>query len=139
MILLFSHFLIPHLHCSPVLWLYFYDFLKNIYLFIFGCTGSTLLHAGFLWWWRAGAPLSCGGQALEHTGSAAAVHGLSCPMACVGSSLTRDGTHAPCIGRCILSPGPPGKPFPNFLNTSSFPFTPSLTADHNTDFKCILK
>ena len=51
-------------------------FLK-IYLFIFGCVGSSLLHVGFLQLWRAGATLHCGAQAsncggfslLQSTGS----------------------------------------------------------------------
>ena len=42
-----------------------------IHLFIFGCVGSSLLHAGgFLWLWQAGA-LHCGAQA-SHCG------GFSC-------------------------------------------------------------
>ena len=40
----------------------FFFFLKK-YLFIFGCTGSLLLPAGFLWWWRACPTLCCGVQA----------------------------------------------------------------------------
>ena len=41
------------------------------YLFIFGCTGSSLLHAGFLYLRRAGATLGCGARA-SHCG------GFSC-------------------------------------------------------------
>ena len=33
------------------------------YLFIFGCVGSSLLHAGFLLLWRAETPLRCGARA----------------------------------------------------------------------------
>lgn len=36
-------------------------FLKNV--FTFQCTGSWLLHVGFLWLWRVGAILSCGAWA----------------------------------------------------------------------------
>ena len=36
-------------------------------LFIYGCTGSSLLHTGFLQLWRAGATLRCGAQA-SHCG-----------------------------------------------------------------------
>ena len=43
------------------------DFLKNFYLFIFGCIGSSLLHAGFLYLRRAGAALRCGAWA-SHCG-----------------------------------------------------------------------
>ena len=49
-------------------------FLKNIifiYLFIFGCVGSSLLCAGFLWLRWAGATLHCGARA-SHWG------GFSC-------------------------------------------------------------
>ena len=41
---------------------------KFIYLFIFGCTGSLLLCAGFLQLWRAGATLCCGARASHFSG-----------------------------------------------------------------------
>ena len=47
------------------------SFLFFLNLFIFGCLGSSLLLAGFLLLWRAGATLRCGAQA-SHCG------GLSC-------------------------------------------------------------
>ena len=50
---------------------FLFVFLKYIYLFIFGCVGSSLLCAGFLWLRRAGATLCCGVQA-----SLVAEHGL---------------------------------------------------------------
>ena len=54
------------------LFLPLYHFLnKCIYLFIFGCVGSSLLHAGFLQLQRAGATLRCGAPA-SHCG------GFSC-------------------------------------------------------------
>ena len=37
--------------------------LKFIYLFIFGCVGSSLLRTSFLQSWRAGATLHCGARA----------------------------------------------------------------------------
>ena len=46
-------------------------FFNLIYLFIFGCVGSSLLHAGFLQLLRAGATL-CGGVRASHCG------GFSC-------------------------------------------------------------
>ena len=65
-----------------------------IYLFI-GFVGSSLLHTGFLWLWRAGATLRCGArashcggfaccraQALGAQASEVVVHGLSCSAAC---------------------------------------------------------
>ena len=51
----------------------FFFFFINlfIYLFIFGCIGSSLLCTGFLWLPRAGATLRCGARA-SHCG------GFSC-------------------------------------------------------------
>ena len=44
-------------------------FLKFIYLlFMFGCTGSLLLRAGFLYLWRAGPILHCSVQASHCSG-----------------------------------------------------------------------
>ena len=72
-----------------------------LFFFLFGCIGSSLLHAGFLQLWRAGATLHCsvwashcGVQALgvqaslvvacglQSAGSVVVVHGLSCSAAC---------------------------------------------------------
>ena len=86
-------------------------FLKNVFIFIiyfiFGCVGSSLLHAGFLQLRRARATLRCGARAshcggfsccgawaldvwasvvvargLQSTVSVVVVHGLSCSAAC---------------------------------------------------------
>ena len=46
-------------------------FKTYLFIFIFGCVGSSLLHAGFLYLQRAGATLCCGVQA-SHCG------GFSC-------------------------------------------------------------
>ena len=89
-----------------------------IYLFVFGCTWSSLLHMGFLWllrarttlelrctgfslWWfpsgaqarggLASAVAACRAQWLWHVGPVALQH--------VESSQTRDRTRVPCIGR----------------------------------------
>ena len=48
-------------------WSHLYDsfFFFNLFIlfiFIFGCFGSLLLFAGFLWLRRAGATLRCGAQ-----------------------------------------------------------------------------
>ena len=44
-------------------------FLKIYFIyFIFGCVGSSLLCAGFLWLWRAGATLRCGVQVSHCSG-----------------------------------------------------------------------
>ena len=80
------------------------------FLLIYSCTGSSLLHTGFLYLRRVGAIL-CSTQ-VSHWG------GFSCCRAWaldtqtsvavvlrhVGSSQTRDQTYVPCIGRQILKP-----------------------------------
>ena len=89
--------------CSTVVFLTL-NFLKiNLfYLFIFGCVGSSLLHAGFLQLWRAGATLCCctrashcGGlsccgapapgalQQVQHVGSVVVAHGLQSTVSVV--------------------------------------------------------
>ena len=60
-----DEFVLIYLECIS-----FFFFFK-FYLFIFGCVGSSLLHAGFLSLRRARATLHCGVQA-SHCG------GLSC-------------------------------------------------------------
>ena len=53
------------------MWSYLYFILKELfilfYLFIFGCVGSLLLRAGFLYLWRTGVTLRCGARA-SHCG-----------------------------------------------------------------------
>ena len=90
-------------------------FLIFIYLFIYGCVGSSFLCEGFLQLRQAGATLHCGAQASHY-------RGLSCCGAQapdvqaqqlwltglvtsrhVGSSQTRARTCVPCIGRQILN------------------------------------
>ena len=78
-----------------------------VFLKFFGCIGSSLLCAGFLWLRRAGATLHCGARAshcggfsccgaralgawapvvvaleLSSAGSVVVAHGLSCSAAC---------------------------------------------------------
>ena len=49
---------------SVLFYLFIFKFLKDfIYLFIFGCVGSSLLHAGFLQLRQAGATLRGGVRA----------------------------------------------------------------------------
>ena len=88
-------------------------FKNNFISSIFGCTGSLSLHmgfpcsewgllfapvfrlltgGGFSWLWSAGS---------RHLGLVVRQH--------VESSQARDRTCVPCIGRQILSTGPPGK------------------------------
>ena len=51
-----------------VLFLLFLINLFILFIFIFGCVGSSLLHAGFLWLRRAGATIRCGAQASHCSG-----------------------------------------------------------------------
>ena len=90
-----------------------------IYLFIFGCVGSSLLHAGFLQLRRAGATLccgarashcsgfSCGAQALGTRASVVVARGLSsCGSRALERRLSSCGTQASLLhGICDL-PGP---------------------------------
>ena len=90
-------------------------FLKFIYLFIFGCVGSSFLCEGFLQLRQAGATLYRGAGASHYRGlpcygaqapDAQAqqlwLTGLVAPRH-VGSSQTRVRTRVPCIGRRILN------------------------------------
>ena len=91
----------------------------NLYLFI-DCSGSSLQPAGFLWLCKAGGTTLVAvrgllivvatlvaeqrlqgppAQWLRHTGPA------------VEFSWSRDQTCVPCVGRQILSTGPPGKSY----------------------------
>ena len=99
---------------SPFLVLFFF-FILFIWVLSFGCTGPSLLRVSFLQLWRAWAALQlwCMGfslqrllllqsvgctawaQQLSRTGLVARGH--------VESSQTRDQTHIPCTGRCILN------------------------------------
>ena len=80
-------------HIGILLSLFF--FFNFIYLFIFGCVGSSFLCEGFLQLRRAGATLHrgarashyrglsrCGAQAPDSAGSVVVAHGPSCSTAC---------------------------------------------------------
>ena len=86
-----------------------------IYLFIFGCVGSSFLCEGFLQLWRVGATLHRGARASHCRGLSCCraqapdtqaqqlwLTGLVAPWH-VGSSQTRPRTRVPCIGRQILN------------------------------------
>ena len=88
---------------------------KIIYLFIFGCVGSSFLCEGFLQLWRAGATLHrgarashchglsrCGAQAPDVQAQQLWLTGLVAPWH-VGSSQTRARTCVLSIGRQILN------------------------------------
>ena len=79
-------------------------------IFIFGCTGSSLMLVGFLSLGWVGATHSGGfSYCSRHKGSVVVAHGLSCPLACGNlTSWTRDWTSVPCTGRWILNHSPLG-------------------------------
>ena len=96
--------------------LFFYIY-KFIYLFIYGCVGSSFLCEGFLQLWQAGATLHrgvqashyrglscCGAQAPDVQAQQLWLTGLAV-LRHVGSSQTRARTCVPCIGRQILNHG----------------------------------
>ena len=129
-------FLDQDLNPFPLHWQADSFFLNFIYLFIYGCVGSSFLCEGFLQLRQAGATLHrsarashyrglscCGAQAPD---AQAQQLWLTGPVALrhVGSSQTRARTRVPCIGRQILNhcttreapaggfltTAPPGKP-----------------------------
>ena len=81
-------------------------FLKLI--FIFECSGFSLLCPGFLWLSQVGAPPCCCARASDSVASLVAelrlfgCTGLVAPRH-VGSSRNTDQTCVPCIGRLILN------------------------------------
>ena len=90
-------------------------FFKLIYLFIFGCVGSSFLYEGFLQLWRVHATLHrsvraphcrgvscCRAQAPDVQAQQLWLMGPVAPWH-VGSSQTRAGTCVPCIGRQIVN------------------------------------
>ena len=95
--------------------LFFFFFFNFIYLFIYGCVGSSFLCEGFLQLWQAGSTLHRGARASRYRGlSCCGAHapdaqaqqlwltGLVAPQH-VGSSQTRARTPVPCIGRQTLN------------------------------------
>ena len=95
--------------------IYLFIFNLLIYLFIFGCVGSSFLWEGFLQLWQAGATLHrsarashyrglscCGAQDPDAQAQQLWLKGLVAPWH-VGSSQTRARTRVPCISRQILS------------------------------------
>ena len=94
---------------------FFFFFLNFIYLFIYGCVGSSYLCEGFLQLWQVGATLHRGARASHYRGLSCFgaqapdaqaqqlwLTGLVAPWH-VGSSQTRARTRVPCIGRQILN------------------------------------
>ena len=94
---------------------FFFFWILFIYLFIFGCVGSSFLCEGFLQLRQVGATPHCGARASHYRGlsccraqapdAQAQQLWLTGPVAPrhVGSSQTRARTCVPCIGRRILN------------------------------------
>ena len=102
-------------NCFPLAIYFFFKQYLFIYLFIFGCVGSSFLCEGFLQVRRAGATLHrgarashcrglscCGAQAPDVQAQQLWLTGLVTSRH-VGSSQTRARTRVPCIGRQILN------------------------------------
>ena len=82
------------MHLPVFVFVFFLMGLSFIYLFIYGCVGSSFLCEGFLQLWQVGATLHpgarashCRGLLLRSTGSSRAgsvivAHGPSCSAAC---------------------------------------------------------
>ena len=92
---------------------FFFFFKLFIYLFIYGCVGSSFLCEGSLQLWQVGATLHrsarashhrglsrCGAQAPDAQAQYLWLTGPAAPRH-VGSSQTRARTRVPCIGRRI--------------------------------------
>ena len=99
----------------PDCWVFFFYIHLFIYLFIYGCVGSSFLCEGFLQLWQAGATLHrgvrashccglscCGAQAPDVQAQQLWLAG---PVALrhVGSSQTRARARVLCIGRQTLN------------------------------------
>ena len=111
----------------------FYLFIRNVFILfilIFGCIGSSLLHVDFLQLWRAGATLRCsarashcigfsccGAQAVDVWASVVVARGLS---SCGTQAQLLRGMWdlpgpglepvSPALARGFLTTAPPGKP-----------------------------
>ena len=105
---------VKEIQIRKLLLLFFFGYLF-IYLFIFGCVGSSFLCEGFLQLWQAGATLHRGARAPHHRGLSCCgaqapdaqaqqlwLTGLAAPRH-AGSSQTRARTRVPCIGRQTLN------------------------------------
>ena len=107
--------------------LFFFLIHLFIYLFIFGCVGSSFLCEGFLWLWRAGATLHRGRGPLTVAASLVVEHRLQTrtPSSCGSrAQLLRGMWDPPRPGLEPVSPAlagrfsttaPPGKPRSTFL------------------------
>ena len=95
-----------------------------IYLFIFGCVGSSFLSEGFLQLWRAGATLRRGARASHYRDlSCCGAQAPDAQLSSCGSraqplrgmwDLPRPGLEpvSPALAGRFLTTAPPGKPLP---------------------------
>ena len=114
----FLHILVNTCYLLPFFFFFnreHFLFSNFIYLFIYGCVGSSFLCEGFLQLRQAGATLHrgarashyrdlscCGAQAPDAQAQQLWLTGPVAPRD-VGSSQIRARTHVPCIGRQILN------------------------------------
>ena len=123
--------------------MYYQSLKKYIYLFIFGCVGSLLLHTGFLQLWQAQAShcsgfSCCGARALGAWASVVVVCGLSsCDSRAVQCRLSSCGSWAqlfhnmwdlpgpglepvsPALAGGFLTTVPPGKSYQSLFNEAN--------------------
>ena len=115
----------------------FFFFYKSIYLFLFGCVGSSLLHAGFLWLHRAGATLllRCAVFSLlwllllQSTGSRHAGFS-SCGSWALEHRLNRCGARAYLLSIMWDLPGPGLEPVSPALAGGFLTTVPTGKSDH---------
>ena len=100
----YSFLILPPTHPSPT---------KLFYLFIYGCSGSSLLPEGFrccgAWASHCGT-FSCGAWTLEHSDFSSCHTQASCPKVC-GILVLWPGIEPvfPALAGGFLTTGPPGK------------------------------
>ena len=126
-----------------------YSFIHSfIYLFIYGCVGSSFLCEGFLQLWRVGATLHrgarashrrslsrCRAQAPDAQAQQLWLTGLVAPRH-VGSSQTRARTHVPCTGRQIPNHCTTREaPVFNFIMVMNFQMLKSISYQQSSIFK----
>ena len=101
---------------SQTLTIFFFNFYLFIYLFIYGCVGSSFLCEGFLQLWQAGATLHRGAWASHY-------HGLSCLRSTgsrrAGSVVVAHGPN--CSAACGIFPDQGSNPCPLHWQADSQP------------------
>ena len=115
-----------------IFFFFFFFYFLNLFIYFFGCVGSSFLCEGFLQLWQAGATLhrgarashcrglSCCGAQAPDAPALIVAHGPSCSAAC--GNLPRPGLEpvSPALAGRFSTTAPPGKPHASF---SYFPFS----------------